>query len=1195
MSTAIVSKSEPEPATVDTTVTDGVNPTENVAAVAPTLEKLPTTTVSVSTCATNGLSVNPPSSLIVRAVTAESQRDCPPPTRASTAGKAAKMARGESISLARRAAATAKRRREEARLELERQNASNPDADHIAYASIMDSSAATRANVSQNKAKRNKRVKWSTEEVDALRDGVLKHGHGRWAVILRDYAHAFHPARISVDLKDKWRNLSKMHRSSGSNHRGYSFPDVERMHETTQQTAQNLFGHSHRSRVDAARQAAVAAVQLEPVAEALSEQQLPAKSRSLGTDHRSNSSQQSSDSPPPYVRSKNLQNACDTTPSSGSGSPLKNVNDDRGSIVNPMQGFDSRHTKVGDDHSSHLPAKHLNDHATERLQYVSSSEPSRNQQSNLSSICDQNVAHRSFRKSHRLKAVESLHDDPPCNVRVSCRSVSQERSNERLNRTHPEIDEHADGQCNQSREYHLSVLYEGRGRASMRHGRSDEQEITSTGYDRKCGPVMEKVSEPYEGNLYVEHVETEIEGGVEHVDDVDHMEDVGMDQDRGVEHVEDGERVHGDEHIEELEHIEVVENVDHLEDDDHIEHMESEVDGGQVMVVEHLGDVGSVDHLERETDLEHQHVDASNETDADHGYGGGAKAGVCGGVYHDDVQDMHININQCEYEAEDLSHRSMDLDPRESRRLYRRSGAMHVSRVIDKGVVLQADFDNMPSHHIENAESKDFDATENEGYSHYVVTKLGDECNTRGTIVQENDGDHVYTSLPSVVHVQCSEGLPFASAGLEDRHEGSGRHVSDEHMESPAGEFSHQSDDGGNEGGLEGVSRVRGASLIDISDGNFESEHRNMNINDTVAKHGYLQTNRGGVRRSVGDFPETGRVESSCDFYDEQRDMGEAQGQELLDRGDVYVHSGLNNVDGNLTPEEDRSEHYGMHHSPTLEGAHALVRLEHARDGIVNRHGDIEKSEYEANHGKGGQGVDFNGRQMGENFGHEFRGVSERDNLLSYVRSKNDGVSRLRETRYNCESSNVYNSDAMMSSKRAGVDMMSADTEDGEEENCLRHDDVHCNDELVHVREEDYDRCYGDNSDIKSQEDGGSNDVVGDRSHEFGEKHEHDSKYDRGHEGEWIMRASEEDVTKEDECINSMSDSDEKQDGGDDEMDLRRASFYYSGDDNDDVDGLCLDDKAMDEGCKADGIHGRVGKKRSERMRKTDERYERGI
>jgi hypothetical protein len=74
---------------------------------------------------------------------------------------------------------------------------------------LLKESASTRANVSQTKEKRAQRVKWRPQEITALHRGVEKHGAGRWAVILREFAEDFDPVRISVDLKDKWRNLAK--------------------------------------------------------------------------------------------------------------------------------------------------------------------------------------------------------------------------------------------------------------------------------------------------------------------------------------------------------------------------------------------------------------------------------------------------------------------------------------------------------------------------------------------------------------------------------------------------------------------------------------------------------------------------------------------------------------------------------------------------------------------------------------------------------------------------------------------------------------------------------------------------------------------------------------------------------------------------------------------------------------------------
>lgn len=56
-----------------------------------------------------------------------------------------------------------------------------------------------------------KRLKWTDDEVDALRHGVEKYGVGKWKFMLRDPTlfNRFHEQRTSVDLKDKWRVMSK--------------------------------------------------------------------------------------------------------------------------------------------------------------------------------------------------------------------------------------------------------------------------------------------------------------------------------------------------------------------------------------------------------------------------------------------------------------------------------------------------------------------------------------------------------------------------------------------------------------------------------------------------------------------------------------------------------------------------------------------------------------------------------------------------------------------------------------------------------------------------------------------------------------------------------------------------------------------------------------------------------------------------
>lgn len=51
------------------------------------------------------------------------------------------------------------------------------------------------------------RIPWSEDEVKHLKAAVMALGKGRWTLALAQYK--FNPCRTSVDLKDKWRNLSK--------------------------------------------------------------------------------------------------------------------------------------------------------------------------------------------------------------------------------------------------------------------------------------------------------------------------------------------------------------------------------------------------------------------------------------------------------------------------------------------------------------------------------------------------------------------------------------------------------------------------------------------------------------------------------------------------------------------------------------------------------------------------------------------------------------------------------------------------------------------------------------------------------------------------------------------------------------------------------------------------------------------------
>ncbi|KAI3461725.1 hypothetical protein Pfo_018388 [Paulownia fortunei] len=60
----------------------------------------------------------------------------------------------------------------------------------------------------KNLKKRRKGRKWSLQEEDTLRTGVQKYGKGNWKVILTVYRDIFED-RTEVDLKDKWRNLTR--------------------------------------------------------------------------------------------------------------------------------------------------------------------------------------------------------------------------------------------------------------------------------------------------------------------------------------------------------------------------------------------------------------------------------------------------------------------------------------------------------------------------------------------------------------------------------------------------------------------------------------------------------------------------------------------------------------------------------------------------------------------------------------------------------------------------------------------------------------------------------------------------------------------------------------------------------------------------------------------------------------------------
>eukprot|EP00178_Gracilaria_changii_P019517 TRINITY_DN56546_c0_g1_i1.p1 TRINITY_DN56546_c0_g1~~TRINITY_DN56546_c0_g1_i1.p1 ORF type:complete len:412 (-),score=69.57 TRINITY_DN56546_c0_g1_i1:554-1663(-) len=71
---------------------------------------------------------------------------------------------------------------------------------------------------------RRKTVRWSTREVDALLAGVRTYGVGKWARILR-HSPVFNGVRTSVDLKDKWRNLTSPVRAAALASESSTAPD----------------------------------------------------------------------------------------------------------------------------------------------------------------------------------------------------------------------------------------------------------------------------------------------------------------------------------------------------------------------------------------------------------------------------------------------------------------------------------------------------------------------------------------------------------------------------------------------------------------------------------------------------------------------------------------------------------------------------------------------------------------------------------------------------------------------------------------------------------------------------------------------------------------------------------------------------------------------------------------------------------
>ncbi|CAN1141881.1 Single myb histone 5 [Linum perenne] len=56
--------------------------------------------------------------------------------------------------------------------------------------------------------RRRRKRKWSSKEEAALKNGIKEFGAGFWKEILNSRRNEFNE-RTKVDLKDKWRNMSK--------------------------------------------------------------------------------------------------------------------------------------------------------------------------------------------------------------------------------------------------------------------------------------------------------------------------------------------------------------------------------------------------------------------------------------------------------------------------------------------------------------------------------------------------------------------------------------------------------------------------------------------------------------------------------------------------------------------------------------------------------------------------------------------------------------------------------------------------------------------------------------------------------------------------------------------------------------------------------------------------------------------------
>ncbi|XP_020099057.1 single myb histone 4 [Ananas comosus] len=82
--------------------------------------------------------------------------------------------------------------------------------------------------------------KWTSEEEEALRAGVDKHGAGKWRTIQKDpeFSHCL-ATRSNIDLKDKWRNMSISANGQGTREKVRT-PKVKSLQATPSSSSQGV-------------------------------------------------------------------------------------------------------------------------------------------------------------------------------------------------------------------------------------------------------------------------------------------------------------------------------------------------------------------------------------------------------------------------------------------------------------------------------------------------------------------------------------------------------------------------------------------------------------------------------------------------------------------------------------------------------------------------------------------------------------------------------------------------------------------------------------------------------------------------------------------------------------------------------------------------------------------------------------------